>query len=69
MGLFFQITEFRPSMVSGKGFNLKTIFVRQRLHIKYSVMLISRSIISWFAELGEASNQSNSPASIPRTIH
>ena len=32
-------------------------------------MLISRSIISWFAELGEASNQSNSPASIPRTIH
>ena len=33
------------------------------------VMLISRSIISWFAELGEASNQSNSPASIPRTIH
>ena len=32
-------------------------------------MLISRSIISWFAELGESSNQSNSRASIPRTIH
>ena len=33
MELFFQIPEFCPSMVSGKGFKLKTIFVRQRLHI------------------------------------
>ena len=78
MGLIFQIPEFCPSMVSGKGFNFNfaynyIIIARDQhkkiLYIKYFVMLISRSIISWFAELGESSNQSNSPASIPRTIH
>ena len=46
MGLFFQIPQFCPNMISGKGFNLKTIFVRHvDLSLHYQLVCRTRGSI------------------------